>query len=204
MTRRALVVSACLMGVLATIAQGQEPTRQPVRVPPGDTAASAAVPRIFFPGPNAVLPDTSLASPLVRHVFATVSPYIARAARDTLTRAWRITLPDDEPPWPAVRAHLLVSLRGRPATAVDSQFYHLEVGSVRVSADTARSLITYGVKRICPDSTREPLLQRGGYTNVEDVYLTRSTHLGLTLWSAARSDVVRHGDLFGCRVDPKY
>jgi hypothetical protein len=29
-----------------------------------------------------------------------------------------------------------------------------------------------------------------------------STHFGLSVWGAARSDHVIHGDLFGCRVIP--
>jgi hypothetical protein len=176
--RLTILVLACSAGTLPAPAIAQ--------VPPRPSAA--------------VVPDTTLASPLIRHIFSTVATYIARAARDTLSRPWHIELPDSEPPWPAVREHLYVSLRALPASATDSQFYHLSVGPVRVAGDTARSRFVWGLTRICPDSTGDSSSRRGGYANVEEVYLIRSTHFGFTIWGQARSDHVIHGDLFGCRV----
>jgi hypothetical protein len=152
--------------------------------------------------PAATVPDTTLASPVIRHIFSTVATYIARAARDSVSRPWRIDLPDAAPRWAAIREHLYVSLRAHPASAADSQFYHLSIGPLRVAGDTARSRFEWGLTRLCPTTTSDSISRRGGYANVEEVYLTRSTHFGFTIWSQARSDHIIHGDLFGCRVDP--
>jgi hypothetical protein len=178
----AVIVLACFAGTLPAPGVAQTPPRQAA----------------------AVIPDTALASPFVRHIFSTVSTYIARAAQDTLRRPWRIVLPDSGPPWPEIREHLFVSLRARPASPADSQFYHLTVGPIRVEGDTARSRFEWGLTRLCPVATGDSRSLRGGYANVEEVYAPVSTHFGYRIWGRARSDHVIHGDLFGCMVDPDF
>ena len=180
--RTVLLVLTCALGMLPGPVLAQTPSRPPA----------------------AVQLDTAVTSPLIRKIFATVAPYMARAAQDTLSTAWRIELPGSVPPWPAVRAHLHLALRARPVTPADSQFHHLAVGPVSVSGDTARSRLTWGVTRLCPDPAAGSGGSRSGYTNVEDVYMVRSTHFGLSIWGAARSDHVIHGDLFGCRAVPDH
>lgn len=144
-----------------------------------------------------IQPDSAAWRPMLIYIIAKLSHNVLDAAIDTNPRPWKMSFPSTGANWPAIETHLRTVLRAREVLPGDSIVYELRIHDMTVSADTARVQVITGVTLDCPGGTGQ-----GGYTNRDDVFAFRFSpgrSLSPSVWSAARSAGVLHGDRFGCR-----
>jgi hypothetical protein len=138
--------------------------------------------------------DTSAWSPLATYVIAQLATYIASAASDTISEPWIISLPKDLPKRAALERHLRLMLRARDRTPMDDHFFELKLSSPTLSGDTMDVLFETSLTQLCAN----PAERHGGYHNVDRVFLVRRRLAAFSVWTAAKSKGVLHGDRFGC------
>ena len=138
-------------------------------------------------------PDSAAWTPILAYVMRSLAHHTTRAALDTTTQAWHMTLPDSAPKWRGVETQLRLALRARAVAPADSIFFELRLGPMQVDNDTARAVFTTSMTRRCANSN-----QTTGYGNHEIIYAFRFGSGRLSAWSSGRSDGVRHGDRVGC------
>ncbi len=94
--------------------------------------------------------DSAAVQLLLGNAYSRLGEFLAAAATSTTVRACRIELPKTNPKtWERVRSHLLLALRGRPATESDSARAILFVSGLRLSGDTLFARITVGTEWRC-------------------------------------------------------
>lgn len=143
-----------------------------------------------------IQPDSAAWRPLLVYIIANLSHNVLDAAIDTTPRPWKMRFPSTGANWPAIETHLRTVLRAREVLPGDSVVYELTIHDLTVSADTARVQVITSVAWDCPGGARQ-----GGYTNRDDVFAFRFSAWrpeSPSVWSAARSAGVLHGDRFGC------
>lgn len=143
-----------------------------------------------------IQPDSAAWRPLLVYIIAKLSHNVLDAAIDTIPRPWKMSFPSTGANWTAIESHLRKVLRARPVVSGDSVVYELRIHDLTVSADTARVQVITSVTWDCPRGARQ-----GGYTNRDDVFAFRfatGPSQSPTVWSAARTAGVLHGDRFGC------
>ncbi len=144
-----------------------------------------------------IQPDSAAWRPLLVYIIAKLSHNVLDAAIDPTPRPWKMSFPSTGANWPAIETHLRTVLRARPVVPGDSVIYELTIHDLTVSNDTARVQVITIVTLDCPGGAGQ-----GGYTNRDDVFAFRFSpgrSQSPSIWSAARTAGVLHGDRFGCR-----
>jgi hypothetical protein len=140
---------------------------------------------------RALTTDSAAWQRVLAYVVNALSSDIVRTANDTSRQPWIVRLPADEPQRALLERQLTTILRARPPADMDSVFYTIELGPLRIEHDTARVHMRSDVARRCPGSTRT---EGGGGSG--DVLVPRSRS---GLWGAARMNSGIAGDRVPCR-----
>lgn len=160
-------------------------------------AAVLAGPSLVYaqrpPGPAlaALTSDSAAWQRILVYTVSALSVELVASAADSSPQPWRLQLPAGEPQARLLARQLQTILRIREPTPRDTVVRSLEVGSLRISNDTARVDVQFTETRTCPGAARTT-----GFGWSTTVLVPRDPPY--KVWGAARSRTTVAGDRAGC------
>lgn len=135
--------------------------------------------------------DSAAWQRILVYTVGALSVELVASAADSSAQPWRLQLPARDPQARFLARQLQTILRVREPTPSDTLVRSLELGSLRISGDTARAEVRFTETRTCPGGARTT-----GFGWSTTVLVPRDRQY--KVWGAARSRSTVAGDRAGC------
>jgi len=139
----------------------------------------------------ALTSDSAAWQRILVYTVSALSVELVASATDSAAQPWRRQLPAGDPQARLLARQLQTILRVREPTPRDTLVRLLELGTLRISDDTARADVRFTETRTCPGAARTT-----GFGWSTTVLVPRDPRY--KFWGAARSRTTVAGDRAGC------